>query len=389
MSTITTLVDKNNPNNIMCAEVIGPNRPRYKKPTKPIKLESEPFFRCLLKLEYKRTERTNKHFCLVLIDIGRKLSRKNSADLAAILMAVNESTRETDVTGWYRTNKIIGMIYSDVVTSTAPLVVDKLKRKLSQFCSEEQLKALRVIGIPFPDTSGENIIADRELYNSLHGASPLFDFSRVLSLLLKRTVDVGLSIIALVICSPFFAVIATSIKLSSPGPVFFRQERIGFGGRKFTMYKFRSMKVNNNSSAHKQFVVDFIQGKDVGQQCGNVKVMKMANDPRITKIGHFLRKSSLDELPQLFNVLKGDMSFVGPRPPVSYEVEAYSLWHRRRVMDAKPGITGIWQVYGRSITDFANMVRMDINYIERQSLLLDLKLMVLTPFAVFSTRGAV
>jgi exopolysaccharide biosynthesis polyprenyl glycosylphosphotransferase len=204
---------------------------------------------------------------------------------------------------------------------------------------------------------------------------------------LKRLIDVTLGSIAVLLLSPLFAVVAIVIMLTSPGPVFFKQERIGMGGKRFQLYKFRSMYVNNSSEIHQEFVKQLIAGKTHSSGIETVPY-KLTNDPRVTGVGRFLRNTSIDELPQLFNVIKGDMSLVGPRPPIDYEVEAYKVWHRSRVMEARPGITGLWQVLGRSRTTFEGMVRMDLNYIRHWSLWLDVKLLLRTPIAVISRKGA-
>jgi lipopolysaccharide/colanic/teichoic acid biosynthesis glycosyltransferase len=196
--------------------------------------------------------------------------------------------------------------------------------------------------------------------------------------------------VLLALLSPLIAVIAAAIKLTSTGEVLFRQERLGHNGIPFQFLKFRSMYVNNSPHIHREFVTDFIKGKSEAaeQPAGNGKVYKIAVDPRVTPIGRFLRKSSLDELPQLWNVLKGQMSLVGPRPPLRYEFHLYAPWHRRRILEAKPGVTGLWQVNGRSRTCFDDMVRLDLRYARSWSLWLDIVILLLTPFAVFSGDGA-
>jgi lipopolysaccharide/colanic/teichoic acid biosynthesis glycosyltransferase len=196
--------------------------------------------------------------------------------------------------------------------------------------------------------------------------------------------------VAIVFCLPLLLIIALAIKLTSRGPVLFRQVRLGQYGKKFTFLKFRSMYANNDHSIHEQYVKCFIAGASgAGQTSGKQgKVYKLTADPRITPIGQFLRKTSLDELPQFFNVLKGEMSLVGPRPPVGYEFENYGLWHRQRLSSVKPGITGLWQVDGRSRVTFDEMVRLDIRYARSWSLWLDLKILVQTPRAVVSGIGA-
>jgi lipopolysaccharide/colanic/teichoic acid biosynthesis glycosyltransferase len=203
--------------------------------------------------------------------------------------------------------------------------------------------------------------------------------------IMKRMMDVAGSAFALIMLSPLFAVIAAVIKLTSPGPIFFRQKRVGQHGVSFVFLKFRSMNVNNDPSAHKEYVRQLIAGQaDRKPSEGNGDgVYKITNDPRVTKIGAFLRRTSLDELPQFINVIKGEMSLVGPRPPIAYEVEAYDLWHRRRVLEAKPGITGLWQVHGRSRVTFDEMVRLDLHYAKTWSPWMDVKILFRTPGAMF------
>jgi lipopolysaccharide/colanic/teichoic acid biosynthesis glycosyltransferase len=184
--------------------------------------------------------------------------------------------------------------------------------------------------------------------------------------------------------------IALAIKLTSKGPVLFRQVRLGQYGKKFTFLKFRSMYVNNDHTIHEEFVKQLIKGTPGTEQTnGNhQKLFKLTADPRITPVGRLLRNTSLDELPQFLNVLWGDMSMVGPRPPVLYEFRRYDLWHKQRLLAVKPGITGLWQVDGRSRVKFDEMVRLDIRYARSWSLLLDLSILLRTPRAVLSGNGA-
>jgi lipopolysaccharide/colanic/teichoic acid biosynthesis glycosyltransferase len=178
------------------------------------------------------------------------------------------------------------------------------------------------------------------------------------------------------------------VKLSSRGPVLFHQMRIGQMLKPFMMCKFRTMYVNADHGIHHNYVSWFITSSDKGQAQDKNKIFKLTNDPRITPIGHFLRRTSLDELPQLWNVLVGQMSLVGPRPPLWYEVQQYKPWHRHRVMEAKPGITGLWQVTGRSRTTFDEMVRLDLRYAKKKSLWADIKILLATPAAVIKGNGA-
>ena len=206
--------------------------------------------------------------------------------------------------------------------------------------------------------------------------------------ILKRGLDILGSLALFTILSPLLLAIAGLVKLSSRGPVLFRQVRIGQMLKPFMMCKFRTMYANADHGIHHNYVSWFITSSDKGQEQDKSKIFKLTNDPRITPIGHFLRKTSLDELPQLWNVLRGEMSLVGPRPPLWYEVQQYKPWHRHRVLEAKPGITGLWQVTGRSRTTFDEMVRLDLRYARGQSLWVDIKILLATPAAVIKGKGA-
>jgi lipopolysaccharide/colanic/teichoic acid biosynthesis glycosyltransferase len=206
---------------------------------------------------------------------------------------------------------------------------------------------------------------------------------------MKRVLDIIAASIVLVLAAPFAAIVALLIKLSSPGPVLFRQTRIGENGREFQFYKFRSMRVGNDDSRHRQYIKAFIEGdeQELRRLQGGTKIYKMTSDDRVTPVGKFLRRTSLDELPQLINVLRGEMSMVGPRPHLPYEVELYKDWHRRR-LQGLPGITGWWQIHGRSRVPFDEAVRMDIWYLEHQSLVLDIRIMCRTITKATVGRGA-
>jgi lipopolysaccharide/colanic/teichoic acid biosynthesis glycosyltransferase len=210
---------------------------------------------------------------------------------------------------------------------------------------------------------------------------------------LKRAMDCVLTAVMLLMLLPLLAVVAILIRLDSPGPAIFVQERVGSRRRlhrgqvvweqmNFRCYKFRSMVRNADQALHQAYIREFTEERlDTGQ------TVKLIEDPRITRVGRLLRKTSLDELPQLFNVLKGEMSLVGPRPVPLYEAAAYQDWHRERLA-ALPGITGLWQVEGRGRTSFSEMVQLDIEYVRNQSLLLDIKLLLFTIPAVLTGRGA-
>ncbi len=228
------------------------------------------------------------------------------------------------------------------------------------------------------------------LENSLEG---IFNDYAQLSInykVIKRIMDIIGSLIGIVFFAPLMIFIAFVIKLTSQGPVLFKQKRAGYRGELFTFYKFRTMKTNCDESIHKKYVQSLIKGKNGRLNNGstNQPLYKIVKDPRVTKVGRFLRKTSLDELPQFFNVLFGQMSLVGPRPPIPYELADYHNWHYRRVLDAKPGLTGYWQVYGRSRTTFDEMVRMDLYYVRNQSLWFDIQIILKTLTAVMMTDGA-
>ena len=196
--------------------------------------------------------------------------------------------------------------------------------------------------------------------------------------IVKRTFDLIVAALAIAVFFPVWILIALLIKLDSRGPVFYTQERVGMDGRLFLLYKFRTMKAGADSELHREYQRAFIAGRAEANLDNEQKpTYKLLSDPRITRVGRLLRRTSLDEVPQLFNVLSGDMSVVGPRPPIPYEVEAYELWHRKR-LDMKPGLTGLWQVSGRNRLPFEEMVRLDLFYIENWSLLLDLKIIMQT-----------
>jgi exopolysaccharide biosynthesis polyprenyl glycosylphosphotransferase len=202
----------------------------------------------------------------------------------------------------------------------------------------------------------------------------------------KRILDIILASLVLVLLSPLFLVVSIGIKLSSKGPVIFKQRRFGKNGRPFDFYKFRSMHVGSSDSRHKDYVQDFI--KKNGQcECDDIKVFKITDDPRIFKFGKFIRKTSIDEFPQFFNVIKGDMSLIGPRPCLGYEWECYEDWHKKR-LNILPGCTGLWQALGRSSVTFEEMVILDLYYISNMTLWMDLKIVLQTFPVIFLGKGA-
>jgi exopolysaccharide biosynthesis polyprenyl glycosylphosphotransferase len=220
------------------------------------------------------------------------------------------------------------------------------------------------------------------------GGIPLVDLGQPglnpTQLQLKRYFDVFVVATLLALGLPVLTLIALLIRLDSPGPVLYRQPRVGRNGRMFLMFKFRSMKTGAETQRHEDYVRRLIRD-NVRPKEGTS--LKLQDDPRITRVGRLMRRLSLDELPQLFNVLRGEMSLVGPRPPLPYEVEEYQTWHKKR-LEVPPGITGLWQVTARNQVSFDEMVRLDLEYIRRQSLWMDIQLLLRTPWSLLVTNGS-
>jgi exopolysaccharide biosynthesis polyprenyl glycosylphosphotransferase len=351
-------------------------------------------FRRMIALERKRSERSRKPFMLLLLDMGDDLpSEKNGRILGKILSALSLSTRDTDVTGWYSNKCVVGVMFTEIAIedggSTPSTILTRVTQTLQRNLTMEQFNRVTLSFHVFPedwDHESELGPTSRTLYPDLSQRED----RRKLSRMMKRMMDILGSVLALVFFSPIFLAIAVAVKATSRGPVLFRQRRIGQHGNSFVFLKFRSMYVNNDAAVHKEFVQKLIAGKaDTHPSNGNGQgVYKLTKDSRITRVGEFLRKTSLDELPQFLNVLQGEMSLVGPRPPVPYEVEAYDIWHRRRLLEAKPGITGLWQVSGRSSVKFDEMVRLDLQYARNWSPWMDIKILLRTPGAVVLGEGA-
>jgi lipopolysaccharide/colanic/teichoic acid biosynthesis glycosyltransferase len=330
----------------------------------------------------------------MLLDSHRLLNAVNNEEhFEKVLCALSHSTRETDIKGWYEDGSVFGVIFTEIgVTegkSVTNALLTRVTKVLSTTLSIEQIHEIRLSFHVFPEDPnrrGGDGPTDSTLYPDLDCN---VDAQRV-DRIVKRSMDIAGSLFALILTSPLFVITAVIIKLTSTGPVLFRQERIGQYGRRFTFLKFRSMYFTNDHSIHKEYVKRLISGaRGSEEEKGRApEVYKLTNDPRITPFGRFLRKTSLDEVPQFLNVLTGSMSLVGPRPPVPYEFECYEMWHKQRLVAVKPGITGPWQVGGRSRTTFDEMVRMDLKYANSWTPWRDLKILLQTPRAVLSGEGA-
>lgn len=350
-------------------------------------------FRTVLSWERKRVERSERGFLLMLVGV-ESLAHANGGGglLPSVFPALAGAMRETDVAGWYCEGTTLGVIFVELPrakgSESEMLIRAKVMDELRAHLSPEHFNHLRFSFHFFPEdwtqASGGGAI-DAKLYPDLLDRNEDQKWSRSV----KRTLDIVGSALALAVLSPLLAAVAILIKLTSKGPILFRQERVGWYGSRFVLLKFRSMQCSNDPGIHREYVKRFIAGQTEAPPNANDKVVyKIQDDPRVTLVGRFLRRTSLDELPQFVNVLKGEMSLVGPRPPIPYELETYRLWHRRRVLDAKPGITGLWQVNGRSRIKFDEMVRLDLRYAKTWSLWTDLRILLRTPRAALFCEGA-
>jgi exopolysaccharide biosynthesis polyprenyl glycosylphosphotransferase len=348
----------------------------------------------MLYLERRRAERAQNRFVLILVDVQKLVSGVSGKDRMVQLLAksLSEATRETDIIGWYLDSSMLGVIGTELGNASNEVVqkrfLDKLRKIFESTMGIEKSVSISVSFHFFPEEYGSGAndhSANIKLYPDIQKRED----ARKVPLAIKRAIDLAGSAAAMVFFAPVFAAVALAIKFSSKGPVLFRQERLGQHGKTFTVLKFRSMRTDCDAKIHQQYVEQFIAGQvDGNSETAAKPVFKIQQDPRVTPIGRFIRKTSLDELPQFWNVMRGEMSLVGPRPPLAYEFRKYEVWHRRRVLEIKPGITGLWQVEGRSRTRFDEMVRLDLKYARAWSVWLDLKILAQTPGAVIQGEGA-
>ncbi|HEY2856833.1 MAG TPA: sugar transferase [Terracidiphilus sp.] len=356
---------------------------------------AEDSFRRMIAVERKRSERSKEPFLLMLVELGdQPQSQETGKVLERVLHVLRACSRETDVIGWYKDLATVGVIFTGLVVKDKSLIVSTILSRVSSLLRHEltyvQFEQVNLSFHFFPDewdqdkTDGPpNVKLYPDLMNPPRRKRSL--------LTMKRAIDVAVSGFGLLLLSPVFAALAIAIKLTSSGPVFFKQERVGQYGKLFTVLKFRSMYTNNDHSVHKDYVTKLIADQAERKSVAGTTqgVYKLTNDRRITPLGRIIRRTSLDELPQIINVLIGEMSLVGPRPAIPYELAAYQTWHRRRILEAKPGITGLWQVTGRSLVKFDDMVRLDLRYATSWSLGLDIWILLRTPMAVIRGAGAV
>jgi lipopolysaccharide/colanic/teichoic acid biosynthesis glycosyltransferase len=356
-------------------------------------LMAQSSFLSMLDLEQKRTERSRRAFGLMLLKSATLLSAPaKSRTLEKVLQAVARSSRDTDLKGWYQEGSAIGIIFTEIPAKEEKTVANNLMAKITEALASAltptQLDQIDVSFHIFPEDW------DEQTPDNSGKTTPHVELFRDMtrkkaSRLAKRIIDIVGSLCALIVFSPLLVIIAIAVKFTSEGPILFRQKRHGLYGGTFTFLKFRSMYSKNDPAIHEAYVASLIAGGAENKGSGTQTVaFKLVDDPRITRVGGFLRRTSLDELPQFLNVLSGEMSLVGPRPPIPYEVKKYDVWHKRRLLAVKPGITGLWQVRGRSRTTFDEMVRLDLQYARSWSLWMDIAILAETPRAVLSGDGA-
>lgn len=332
--------------------------------------------------ETRRSERSGAPLSIVryAVDGGASGDPLHFDRLLAILQC---SMRETDFLGHVGTDTLV-LLCPDTDAEGARGLVAKLAPVVADM---PVLPATAT----FPDHLFESLAGNASATEALRlFSTPAAPADRNGNYLLKRSLDFIGALIALLLFGPLMLVVALIVRATSRGPIIFRQQRLGRGGVPFTFYKFRSMVVNVDDRIHREYMANLISGGQGPAPTteGDAATYKMKADPRVTRIGKLIRMTSIDELPQLFNVLKGDMSMVGPRPPIPYEAAHYEPWHLRRILIGKPGITGLWQVEGRSRVTFSEMVRMDLRYIRDCSLALDLKILAKTVVVVLRCSGA-
>jgi lipopolysaccharide/colanic/teichoic acid biosynthesis glycosyltransferase len=347
-------------------------------------------FLIMLCIERKRSERSGKRLVLVLVELPALVRNDKRALFNNVILSLSRSTRDTDIVGWYRDGSVLAVLFTDIGVTAKP-IVDLLSRKIDKGLRDvlpiHQMREMKLSFHVFPDDClGES---PQHQAFSIFYADLLHRMTyRHIPRVAKRCMDAVGSFLLLVLLSPLMFLIALAVRITSRGPILFRQSRLGQFGEPFSFLKFRSMYVETDNAIHMEYTRRFITNHaEADDKAGGQTVYKIKFDPRITKVGGFLRRTSLDEIPQLFNVLSGRMSLVGPRPPIPYEFESYEAWHLGRLA-VRPGITGIWQVEGRSRVRFDDMVRMDLSYAARWSLWLDITILARTPFAVLGGNGA-
>lgn len=334
-----------------------------------------------LQTEKRRTDRIKSPLSLLLVRLDPN-QRSQPGITGTLVDLLRQCKRETDVIG-YLADGLVGLL----LPHTDKDGLQGFTRKLG--ASAAGLKYTTTSGT-YPDVLFDRLMAEADSDPDTLPYFLEYDTEHdELQLIAKRLLDILASSVLLILAAPIMIATAIAVKATSPGPVIYRQTRLGRKGVPFTFYKFRSMAVGADDQVHRDYVTSLIQGRhdEINQGDAEKPVYKLKGDARVTRVGAFIRRSSIDELPQLFNVLKGDMSLVGPRPPITYEAANYQSWHLRRVLEGRPGITGLWQVEGRNRVTFDEMVRLDLRYTRTWSLWLDVKILFKTAIAVLRFDG--
>jgi lipopolysaccharide/colanic/teichoic acid biosynthesis glycosyltransferase len=340
-------------------------------------------FQQQLHREMRRADRIKSPLSIALFSVG-EAGGADRADFERLLHTLVASKRETDLLG-YLGDYRVAILLTDTDESGARVLEEKIARRAG-------LGELTCDVASYPARLFETVMGEDVVRPQGEAARDLMDSAtrRHRGYLGKRLLDLVGALAGIVLLSPIMLAAAAAVALTSRGPIVYKQMRIGRGGQPFSVYKFRSMYTNVDDRIHREYIDKYINGNAQETDHGGdgKPFFKMKSDPRITPVGRFIRKTSIDELPQFFNVLKGDMSLVGPRPPLPYEVEKYQPWHLRRVLEAVPGVTGLWQVDGRSTTTFDEMVRMDLRYIRDCSLGTDVNILLKTVRVVLACKDA-
>jgi len=322
-----------------------------------------------LQRETRRSGRTASPLSIVLLRFESQKSNEFNI-VGELLKLLQRTMRETDAVCSIRMDRIAVLLPGTNQRGAMVLA--------QRFAARAGNLPVSAIAVAYPDQLFEELITEnRETPDTAPLPAEDLPEQDEPGYRLKRGLDIVGAIAALVLLSPLMLITAIAVAVTSPGPVIFGQSRFGKGYAPFVFYKFRSMRHDADDRIHREYVANLIKGnlEQINQGSAAKPVYKMTSDPRVTSIGRFIRDTHLDELPQLFNVLKGDMSLVGPRPPIPYEVADYKTWHLRRILEIRPGITGLWQVEGHNATSFDDMVRIDLRYVRNCSLVLDLRIL--------------
>lgn len=396
------------------------------------------YFKLRLYLEKRRAERQNLQFSLIIIHLDKIALEKKTFDWTLgkkykkLLRNIANVIRETDAVTLYK-NTVVLILLPDTDNKGALKVCEKIINYLKKSCSDNFNKKdsdfdnliIEIVTYPqndlekkflsiitkygsikpvfeknHEDSFSKDQLSIDNLYKLQNGRTLINDilfsdqkfvggFFIFINTKLKRMIDILGSLSAFVLFFPIIIIIALLIKATSAGSILYQQKRIGYKGKIFNCLKFRTMYPNSDEQIHHDYVRKLIQnnGPEINNGTIDKPLYKISNDPRITPVGRFIRALSLDELPQLWNVFKGEMSLVGPRPPIPYEVKEYKSWHNRRFFDVKPGMTGLWQISGRNQTTFDEMVRFDIYYAIHRSIILDFFIMFKTFKLLFVPNG--